>query len=263
MLKQRVITGVFGLIVLLGILFFLPQEVFRLILALVFTFAGWEWARMVNSASIFSQVIFVFLLMISILFIQSYEPSFIQIQAILASSILWWIICLLCLFAYPISFGNIFSWLFGLISLSSSYIAMDWLFIQSVSYFLVFLVFIWVMDIGAFFIGKRFGRVKLANSISPNKTWEGLFGGLVSMTILSVLFSQVYGIDKTVMIPFILALGLLSVVGDLTISMFKRNAGLKDSGRLFPGHGGLLDRIDSIISSISLYALACSIYFKY
>ncbi len=144
--------------------------------------------------------------------------------------------------------------------MSSSYIAMDWLFIQSVSYFLVFLVFIWVMDIGAFFIGKRFGRVKLANSISPNKTWEGLFGGLVSMTILSVLFSQVYGIDKTVMIPFILALGLLSVVGDLTISMFKRNAGLKDSGRLFPGHGGLLDRIDSIISSISLYALACSIY---
>jgi phosphatidate cytidylyltransferase len=116
------------------------------------------------------------------------------------------------------------------------------------------------MDIGAFFIGKRFGRVKLARSISPNKTWEGLFGGLVSMTMLSVLLSHTYGIGKTVMIPFVLSLGLLSVVGDLTISMFKRNAGVKDSGRLFPGHGGLLDRIDSIISSISLYAFACSIY---
>ena len=260
MLKQRVISGVSGLIVLLGVLFFLPQEIFRFLLALVFIFAGWEWARMVNSTSQSSQIIFVFILITLILLIQFYELNFIQIQAILAFSILWWMICLLCLFSYPISFGNIFSWLFGLISLSSSYIAMDWLFVQSVNYFLVFLVFIWVMDIGAFFIGKRFGRVKLARSISPNKTWEGLFGGLVSVTMLSVMLSHTSGIDKTVMIPFVLSLGLLSVVGDLTISMFKRNAGVKDSGRLFPGHGGLLDRIDSIISSISLYAFACSIY---
>ena len=260
MLKQRVITGVSGLIVLLGILLFLPQEIFRFLLAFIFIFAGWEWSKMIDPTSIPSQITFLFILILSILFFQFYELYLIQIQVILASSILWWMICLLCLFAYPISFGNIFNWLFGLVSLSTSYIAMDWLFVQSISYFLIFLVFIWVMDIGAFFIGKRFGRVKLARSISPNKTWEGLFGGLLSMVVLSIFFSSFYGIDKTVMIPFVIALGLLSVVGDLTISMFKRSAGLKDSGRLFPGHGGLLDRIDSIISSISLYSLGCSIY---
>jgi len=260
MLKQRVITGVSGLIVLLGILLFLPQEIFRFLLALIFIFAGWEWTRMINPTSIPSQIIFLFILIVLILFFRFYELNLIQIQVILASSILWWVICLLCLFAYPISFGNIFNYLFGLISLFSSYVAMDWLFFQSMSYFLIFLFLIWAMDIGAFFIGKKFGRVKLARLISPNKTWEGLFGGLLSMVVLSIFFSSFYGIDKTVMIPFVIALGLLSVVGDLTISMFKRSAGLKDSGRLFPGHGGLLDRIDSIISSISLYSLGCSIY---
>ena len=260
MLKQRVITGIFGLIVLLSSLFLLPQEIFRFILALVFILSGWELVRLINPVTVSSRIIFMLIFVVLLLFIQFYELNLVQIQTIFASSISWWVICLFCLFAYPVNFGQIFGWLFGLISLSSSYIAMEWLFIQSANYFLIFLVFIWVMDIAAFFVGKKFGKVKLAKSISPNKTWEGLFGGLVSITMLSVLFCIVYDFDKTTIIPFVLALGLLSVVGDLTISMFKRNAGLKDSGRLFPGHGGLLDRIDSIISSIPLYAFACSIH---
>ena len=111
------------------------------------------------------------------------------------------------------------------------------------------------MDIGAYFIGKSFGRIKLARLISPNKTWEGLFGGVLGVTLLSIILSNYLPIDSLVFVSFAIAIGLISVVGDLTFSMLKRNANIKDSGNILPGHGGILDRIDSILSSAPLFTL--------
>jgi phosphatidate cytidylyltransferase len=111
---------------------------------------------------------------------------------------------------------------------------------------------------GAYFFGKTFGRVKLAPSISPGKTWEGVFGGLLLVLLLTLAFAKYSGFDPAVLIPFCLAVAALSIVGDLTVSMFKRTAGVKDSGQLFPGHGGMLDRIDSISSAAPLFALGLS-----
>jgi phosphatidate cytidylyltransferase len=118
------------------------------------------------------------------------------------------------------------------------------------------LVIIWAADIGAYFAGKSFGRVKLAPRISPGKTWEGVIGGLVAV-VLVLIAVRLYWIEinVAVIIPFCLAVATLSVVGDLTVSMFKRSAGLKDSGRVFPGHGGVLDRIDSVTAAAPLFAL--------
>ena len=102
------------------------------------------------------------------------------------------------------------------------------------------------------------GRVKLAPDISPGKTWEGVIGGLAAVVLLTLLRTTWADTDLAVMIPFCLAVASLSIVGDLTVSMFKRTVGLKDSGGVFPGHGGVLDRIDSISAAAPLFALGIS-----
>ena len=114
---------------------------------------------------------------------------------------------------------------------------------------------VWAADVGAYFAGSKFGRVKLAPSISPGKTWEGVIGGLAVVVLLSLAWSSYRDMQLAVLLPFCLSVGALSIVGDLTVSMFKRTAGVKDSGKLFPGHGGVMDRIDSVAAAAPLFAL--------
>ena len=162
----------------------------------------------------------------------------------------------LSLFYYPMHIPSSIGWIIGLIILASGYFAMDWIFINwGRDYFLGFLCFIWLMDCGAYFAGKSFGQLKLAIHISPNKTWEGLIGGLCLVIIFTLFLSVYFDLDNLVLIPFVISLSLLSVIGDLAISMFKRSSGTKDTGNFFPGHGGVLDRLDSIVSSAPLFAL--------
>jgi len=113
-------------------------------------------------------------------------------------------------------------------------------------------------DTGAFFSGRRFGRHKLAELVSPNKTWEGVIGGIVSCLVLLVIVKSILPAEKISWV-LILVLPLLvsffSVTGDLFESMLKRVRGLKDSGNILPGHGGILDRIDGIVSTTPAYIL--------
>jgi phosphatidate cytidylyltransferase len=121
---------------------------------------------------------------------------------------------------------------------------------------LLFALFIvWAADMGAYFVGRRYGRVKLAPRISPGKTWEGVFGGLVLAVIVTLAGRLAFEANLAVLLPLVVAVVGLSIVGDLTVSMFKRTAGLKDSGKVFPGHGGILDRIDSVSAALPLFAL--------
>ena len=159
------------------------------------------------------------------------------------------------MFFYPLDIPISLGWLIAIIVLSQGFIAINWINKESAIFLLVFLSLVWVMDVGAYFVGKYFGRIKLAKLISPNKTWEGLIGGLLAITLLSIPLSKYLLINSFVFISFSIAIGLLSVVGDLTFSMLKRNANIKDSGNILPGHGGILDRIDSILSSAPLFTL--------
>ena len=134
--------------------------------------------------------------------------------------------------------------------------ALDQLYMQMPNLLLFALLIVWVADIGAYFVGRGFGRVKLAPEVSPGKTWEGVLGGLAAVTVLAALGSRLLDIEIAVLVPLALAMAMLSIVGDLTVSMFKRAAGVKDSGTLFPGHGGVLDRIDSVTAAAPLFALA-------
>jgi phosphatidate cytidylyltransferase len=108
------------------------------------------------------------------------------------------------------------------------------------------LILVWVADIGAFFVGRRFGRTRLAPSVSPGKTWEGVVGGTIASALVAVGGSAWFNIPLLRFLPLCLAVVAFSIVGDLTESLLKRFAGMKDSGSLFPGHGGVMDRIDSV-----------------
>jgi phosphatidate cytidylyltransferase len=122
------------------------------------------------------------------------------------------------------------------------------------------LAWVFSADIGAYFAGRAFGRLKLAPRISPAKTWEGVIGGVLLAMVTGSAGAWIFDVPMEPAICFAIALAGLSIVGDLTESFFKRIAGLKDSGGLLPGHGGVLDRIDSVTAAAPLFALALSIY---
>lgn len=121
---------------------------------------------------------------------------------------------------------------------------------------LITLVLVWAMDVGGYFAGKRFGRRRLAPLISPNKSWEGFWGGAVLAASVAVVAAYgVLGLSGASAMGFVglaMVVAMLSVIGDLTESMFKRQTGIKDSGTLLPGHGGLLDRLDSTYAAMPL-----------
>ena len=127
-----------------------------------------------------------------------------------------------------------------------------------------FLILIWVADISAYFAGKKWGTTKLAPEISPGKTVAGMYGALISGLVCAVVLSLIYGFQLMIAADFVLLsvlTVLISIYGDLFVSVVKRQRGVKDSGSLLPGHGGVLDRIDSMIAAIPFF-YGC-IYFVY
>lgn len=127
-----------------------------------------------------------------------------------------------------------------------------------------FLILIWIADIAAYFTGKKWGTIKLSPEISPGKTVAGLYGALVSGLICAVVLSLIYGFQIMIAADFVVLSTLtvlISIYGDLFVSVVKRQCGAKDSGTLLPGHGGVLDRIDSLIAAIPFfYACICLVY---
>jgi phosphatidate cytidylyltransferase len=118
------------------------------------------------------------------------------------------------------------------------------------------LIIVWSADIGAFFVGRGFGRTPLAPRVSPKKTWEGVAGGVLLAAVAGSVAAWLLELPLAFMLPAAVAMALISVVGDLGISVIKRRAGIKDSGMLLPGHGGVLDRFDSVTAALPFYALA-------
>lgn len=179
------------------------------------------------------------------------EAVFLIFQA----ALVWWAAALLWLFAYPTPVPRALTWIAAILVLLPAWLAIDFVFRVSPNLLLFMLIIVWAADIGAYFAGKRFGRVKLAPRVSPGKTWEGVLGGMLLVVAVAFAGSAVLDAAPLLLVPFVLSVAALSIVGDLTVSVFKRNADIKDSGKLFPGHGGLLDRIDSVMAAAPLFAL--------
>ncbi len=254
MLRQRVITALAAFAALLLVLFVFPAQAVKAVFALLMLAGAWEWSGFLKLSSTNARLAYVGLIAALLATVVGFADEQ-AVGMILKVALAWWLIALIWVFNFPTPIPRPAGWICGVLVLIPAYLAIISLYLMQPELLLFVLIIVWAADIGAYFAGKRFGRVKLAPSISPGKTWEGVLGGFAFVAILTLLQARWLAIDIAVLLPFCLAVASISIIGDLTVSMFKRNAGVKDSGRLFPGHGGVLDRIDSVTAAAPLFAL--------
>lgn len=255
MLKQRVITGVILIPIMVAVLLYLPTYWLAILFGVVALAGAWEWACLV-SKSFIAKLSYV--LMCALLLILSWywlEQDHMRLLMLLASC--YWVIVLFLLAMYRPSWLTQpalqgFLWHSGYLVIVTGWTAIVSLHRQLPALLLFLFVLIWVADSAAYFAGKRFGRVKLAEQLSPGKTREGLWGAIFATFALALLGIWYFELQLGASVYFVILCiltALISVVGDLFESLLKRNAGVKDSGFLVPGHGGVLDRIDSLLAA--------------
>jgi len=253
MLKTRIITAVISLAVLGVVLFVIPPIFAELFIAVVVLAGAWEWSGFLGVSGPMSRSAYVVL--IGALIVAAFVLLPVVSAPVLQIAFLWWFAAFIWTMFFPTPIPLFVRVIAGVLVLAPMFLALIVLYRIGPLVLLLALLIVWAADAGAYFAGKQFGRVKLAPSISPGKTWEGVFGGLLAVALLAVAVAQWTGAGLAVLLPFCLAVAALSIVGDLTVSMFKRTAGVKDSGTLFPGHGGVLDRVDSVAAAAPLFAL--------
>lgn len=268
MLKQRLFTALILIpIAVLCILFLSPPH-FCLVMGLIALWGAWEWSAFIGLTTLLKRLGYL-LLIVAMLIAALFRP----IPIILYITFIAWILATGLIMAYPKGsnvWGKslILRGLMGVFVLVPTWLAIN--FIRTAEngpFILLFLfILIWGADIGAYFAGKKWGAHKLCPHVSPGKTWEGLAGAVVTGMIISVL-GLLLGKTPYFIWPGALLLALItilfSVIGDLFESMLKRNVGLKDSGVLLPGHGGLLDRIDSLTAAAPIFALGAMLLGRY
>ncbi len=257
MLRQRVVTAVIAVALILLALFVFPQPLTLILLGALVLAGGWEWSAFLGAPESVRSL-FLIVLAGAIGVVWWAVPEYLPLIPVLLVSLGFWLVAAVLVLRYPVPVSRGLVWLGGLAILVPAYLALGSLYVREPlgpQILLFVLAVIWSADIGAYFAGRRFGRVKLAPRVSPGKTWEGVIGGLLAATAVATAGAWWFGIPYGVLVPLSVAAMLLSIVGDLTVSLFKRAAGVKDSGHLFPGHGGVLDRIDSVAAASPLFLL--------
>ena len=253
MLKERVLTAIVLVVVLLGVMLGLPPIATVWLLTVLVLIGAWEWAGFIGKGGVPLRVGFtaaVALCLVTGLYLYGSVPGF--VSAVMIVAVAWWFVAFLWICLAPSRVNPLTATLAGLLSLVPCWLALVHVTFstQSTRWVLFTLALVWAADTGAFFAGRWLGRVPLAPRVSPKKTWEGVLGGVLTSGLVAWLAAPWLPVSD--LWPFVMtciAIAALSIVGDLTESMLKRAAGLKDSGNLFPGHGGMLDRIDSVTAA--------------
>ena len=271
MLKQRIITGLLMAGLLAAAIVWLPNAGLALLFAVIMSLGAWEWSRMSGWTAPAARVLYVLLTIAAMAAVYIYcelglQPKHEQVQPFLGTACLWWCFALLWVKGYP---GSAALWrnrvmrsLMGWLILVPGWMSAVFLlsFPQGALLLGAMVVIVAGADIGAYFAGKSLGKHKLAIHVSPAKTWEGFWGGVLVCSLLAVLIWYLLPDDAAhiglgAVLAVSLSTSLASVVGDLTVSMVKRESGVKDSGSLLPGHGGVLDRLDSLCGAAPVFAL--------
>lgn len=264
MLKDRVITAVVMAAVFLGILFFCPPLVFTGFIGMVTSVAAWEWANLCHLTSRPGRAAFTGAVatVAALLMVVLHWSQWVRLEQVLVLSCVWWALALLWVQGYP---SSAVLWrsrwtrmIMGLLVLVPAFLSLVHLrsFPDGHWYVIAVVLLVAAADIGAYFAGRRFGRHKLAPSVSPGKSWEGVVGGVLAVAVIGVLFALFRDANVAVVLAVALPATLVSVVGDLLESMLKRYRGVKDSGHILPGHGGVLDRIDGLVAAVPVFTLA-------
>jgi phosphatidate cytidylyltransferase len=269
-LKQRVITAIVLAAVLLAAVFFLPLSIFATLAALVFVVGAWEWSRLAHfSGAARAGFALAFALLIAVCWwwigFQRLAGEIVdgRMTAVAALAVIWWFFATWLVKSYP-AHARFWSrrWeqtLMGLLVLVPAWAAIVFLRAEPAGDWLILILVASVAgaDIGAFFVGRKWGKRKLAPSVSPGKSREGFLGGFVASLLFAIVLALALGGgEHWWLLALIVPASLASVMGDLLESMLKRQRGIKDSGAILPGHGGILDRIDSITAAAPVFALA-------
>jgi phosphatidate cytidylyltransferase len=270
MLKTRIITAIVLMAVLLPILFLLPPNYLGAFFLVALLAAAWEWSRMLAPEAKKAAWLYATFCLVIILFLLGMQAVSWQFS-LLMMSVLFWIFLAPFILAKGMNLSlqkfKPFYSILGLIILPATWFALVFLRELGLVFLLSSMALVWVADIGAYFIGKAFGKHKLAAQISPGKSIEGAIGGLVLCYLYALLCVVYLPLGDTLfgawairfgwvpMFLMVTVLAAFSVFGDLFESQLKRLAGVKDSSHLLPGHGGVLDRVDALIPTMPIAAL--------
>ncbi|MGB5425784.1 MAG: phosphatidate cytidylyltransferase [Gammaproteobacteria bacterium] len=265
MLKLRVISAlIMAPLVIYGVLF-LDNPVFSMILGVVLLAGAWEWSHLIPLRTIAVRLAYTCVLgvLMWLLWRSGLERL---IKPLLLLALVWWLCALLWLsqpklLAQASLLNSGLKMLAGVLVLLPAWAALSSLHAsgeRGPTLTLMLLMLVWLADIGAYFAGRQWGHRKLAPAVSPGKTWEGVYGGLFS----SLLFAAIAGwffsraLDWTLAFMMVAAVTVMfSVAGDLLESLMKRQSGIKDSGHIIPGHGGIFDRIDSLVAAAPMFLI--------
>lgn len=267
MLEQRILTAIVLLAGLSAALWGLDLAAWGWLVAAVLGFAGWEWGRLIGFASLGARISgMLTFAVVGFCAQRAFDAQGVVAEAVPALSALHALAILFWLLVVPFWLSRgarpAQPWLVltGVLVLLPPALALIQLRAVGVLPLLLLMAVVWIADIAAYFTGKAFGRHKLAPSISPGKTWEGAAGAVVAvqlygLAIKPALFDAAQMPSAPFWAAMLLLLTAVSIVGDLFESMMKRQAGMKDSSQLLPGHGGVLDRVDSLTATLPLIGL--------
>ena len=269
MLRQRVATSLLLAAVLIAGLAWLPQPLLATVLGAVVALAAWEWAALAGYRRAPARAAYALVCGLALFGLYRYcglaGPARLdRVQPLLGLACLWWALALLWVRSYPASAplwgSRVPLNVMGLLVLLPPGLAALYLLNYDSGRLLLLAVVVVVAaaDIGAWFVGRRYGRHRLAAAVSPAKSWEGFCGGLAACLLLAALLAwwlPLPQLSRPALFALIAVTALASVLGDLLESMVKRHCGVKDSGTLLPGHGGLLDRIDGLTAALPVFAL--------
>jgi phosphatidate cytidylyltransferase len=271
MTRTRVLAALAMTPIAIAAILLLPTPWMVALAAIVFLAGLWEWFKLADIDDTLARTVLLVVnlaLMVAIVWGSrtSGGLSYVLLQIMIVVGVAWWLLAMLWLRHFDFASNHetharVFKLAAGTLAIVPAWCALAvlhgseqnghrWLFVA--------LMIVWAADSGAYFAGRRFGKRKLAPRISPNKTIEGLLGGVASGLVVALAFAPFAGATlrelPAVALVAIVAV-LFSVVGDLFESLLKRHVGAKDSGDLIPGHGGILDRIDGVVAALPVFAL--------
>lgn len=265
MLKHRILTALLLIPLVIWAIFGLSTAYLAWILAALVVLGAWEWSRLIPLTHPVGRIAYLVVMSAALYLTGVYLYRSGTLTAVLIPACVWWLIALMWVVGYRSGDGaasyalRIAKTIAGFLTLVPAWGALVALHAEPDRgpWMLLFvMVLMWVADSGAYFVGRQWGRRKLAPRVSPGKSWEGVGGALATSALYSAAAGVPLGFSGARLGLFVL-LSLvtvaLSIVGDLWESLLKRDQGVKDSGTLLPGHGGMLDRIDSLTAGAPVF----------
>jgi phosphatidate cytidylyltransferase len=255
MLRERVITALILAALVLLVIFLLPHAATMAALALLVVAAAWEWSAFPRFTQHSARVFYVAFVAACVAATWWFGVQREEMDRLIQAALLWWVFALIWVAIAPARVNRMTAAGAGLLVLVPAWLALARLHAAGPQLLLFLILLVVAADVGAYFAGRRFGRNKLAPRVSPGKTWEGVLGGFVAAALLAAVGVWWFRVDAPRFLSLCLIVVVASIIGDLTESLFKRHAGLKDSGWLLPGHGGLLDRVDSVTAAAPVFLI--------